>query len=215
MREYQVEGPIAVNVSYYRAGADLFFAGQIQARTEAACARCAEEFDASSSSPFRFVLSPRSIGAANEHNLKVDDLEFSTYDGDEVRPEPPDSRAVDALAADASLVPRGLPRALPALRDQPQPGIVRMPRRAARFAPGGATLDQGLAPVVFVQLKSQEEIDMQAPKRRTSHSKKNQRRSHDALRAVNPGTCASAASPRCRIMFAGIAAPTADVKSPR
>lgn len=36
---------------------------------------------------------------------------------------------------------------------------------------------------------------MQAPKRRTSHSKKNQRRSHDALRAVNPGTCASCGEP--------------------
>jgi len=84
VREYQVEGPIAVNVSYYRAGADLFFAGHIEARTGAACARCAEEFDASSASPFKFVLAPRSIGPANDHNLKIDDLEFSTYDGDEI-----------------------------------------------------------------------------------------------------------------------------------
>lgn len=36
---------------------------------------------------------------------------------------------------------------------------------------------------------------MQAPKRRTSHSKKNKRRSHDALRPVNPGTCPNCGEP--------------------
>jgi large subunit ribosomal protein L32 len=36
---------------------------------------------------------------------------------------------------------------------------------------------------------------MQAPKRRTSHSKKNMRRSHDALRAVNVGACPSCGEP--------------------
>ncbi len=30
---------------------------------------------------------------------------------------------------------------------------------------------------------------MQAPKRRTSHSKRNKRRAHDALTAVNPNSC--------------------------
>jgi large subunit ribosomal protein L32 len=36
---------------------------------------------------------------------------------------------------------------------------------------------------------------MQAPKRRTSHSKKNMRRSHDALSAVNPASCPSCGEP--------------------
>jgi large subunit ribosomal protein L32 len=36
---------------------------------------------------------------------------------------------------------------------------------------------------------------MQAPKRRTSHSKKNKRRAHDALRAVNTARCASCGEP--------------------
>jgi large subunit ribosomal protein L32 len=36
---------------------------------------------------------------------------------------------------------------------------------------------------------------MQAPKRRTSHSKKNKRRAHDALRAVNPSTCSNCGEP--------------------
>jgi large subunit ribosomal protein L32 len=36
---------------------------------------------------------------------------------------------------------------------------------------------------------------MQAPKRRTSHSKRNKRRSHDALRAANPIACAQCGEP--------------------
>ena len=36
---------------------------------------------------------------------------------------------------------------------------------------------------------------MQAPKRRTSHSKKNKRRAHDALRPVHPGTCPNCGEP--------------------
>ena len=34
-----------------------------------------------------------------------------------------------------------------------------------------------------------------APKRRTSHSKKNKRRAHDALQCVNPGTCPHCGEP--------------------
>lgn len=36
---------------------------------------------------------------------------------------------------------------------------------------------------------------MQAPKRRTSKSKRNKRRAHDALLAVNPATCAHCGEP--------------------
>jgi large subunit ribosomal protein L32 len=36
---------------------------------------------------------------------------------------------------------------------------------------------------------------MQAPKRRTSRSKRNQRRAHDALRPVNPVECPQCGEP--------------------
>jgi large subunit ribosomal protein L32 len=36
---------------------------------------------------------------------------------------------------------------------------------------------------------------MQAPKRRTSHSKRNMRRAHDALRPVNPAACPNCGEP--------------------
>ena len=83
IREYQVEGPIAVSVSFYRAGTELFFEGTLKSRTGAICARCAEEFDSDTDRPFRFVLSPKSIGYDSDP-LRAEDLEFSLYEGEDV-----------------------------------------------------------------------------------------------------------------------------------
>ena len=83
IREYHLEGPVEVSVSFYRAGTELFFAGMLKTRTGAVCARCAEDFDAAGDRPFRFVLSPKSIGY-DDDNLRAEDLEFSLYEGDEV-----------------------------------------------------------------------------------------------------------------------------------
>jgi uncharacterized protein len=83
IREYRLEGPVEVSVSFYRAGTELFFSGKLKTRTEAVCARCAEEFDAAGQRPFRFVLSPKAIGY-DDDNLRAEDLEFSLYEGTEV-----------------------------------------------------------------------------------------------------------------------------------
>lgn len=84
LREYRIEGPISVRVSYYRAGTDLFFAGNLHASTHAVCARCAEEFVLPSERRFRFVLTPKAAGFAEEADLHAEDLEFSLYEGDEI-----------------------------------------------------------------------------------------------------------------------------------
>ena len=83
IREYHLEGPVEVSVSFYRAGMELFFNGSLKARTGAVCARCAEEFDATSDRPFRFVLSPKAVGYGDDP-LRAEDLEFSLYEGDQV-----------------------------------------------------------------------------------------------------------------------------------
>ena len=83
IREYHLEGPVDVSVSFYRAGTELFFEGKLKTRTGALCARCAEDFDAAGDGPFRFVLSPKSIGY-DDDTLRAEDLEFSLYEGDEV-----------------------------------------------------------------------------------------------------------------------------------
>ena len=84
IREYRLEGPVSVALTYYRAGTELFFRGEFTAATVGTCARCAEEFVAPSGRPFRYVLAPRSIGDDVNAGLRAEDLEFSLYDGEEV-----------------------------------------------------------------------------------------------------------------------------------
>ncbi len=84
VHEYRVGGPIAVTLSYYRAGTELFFEGELRAPMVASCARCAEEFSAPSARPFRFILAPRAAGEDGDGRLRSEDLEFSLYDGEEI-----------------------------------------------------------------------------------------------------------------------------------
>jgi uncharacterized protein len=88
IREYRLGGPVNVVLSYYRAGTELFFRGELTAATVASCARCAEDFIAPSGRSFRYVLAPRSIGDESKGDLRVEDLEFSLYEGDEVNLTP-------------------------------------------------------------------------------------------------------------------------------
>jgi uncharacterized protein len=83
-REYEIVGPISVEVSVYRAGTDIFFEGTLRAHARTACARCAEEFDIEAEHPFRFVLAPKSVGFGEETGLRIEDMEFSLYEGEEI-----------------------------------------------------------------------------------------------------------------------------------
>jgi uncharacterized protein len=82
VHEFRLTGPVDVEVSYYRAGTELFFTGEIQAPALASCARCAEEFSTANSRGFRYILVPRALHDIG--NEPSDDLEFTVYDGDEI-----------------------------------------------------------------------------------------------------------------------------------
>jgi uncharacterized protein len=85
VHEFRVGGPIAVDLSYYRAGMELFFEGRLSASMVAACARCAEELSAPYVRKFRFVLAPRAAGDdGDDGQVRTEDLEFSLYDGDQI-----------------------------------------------------------------------------------------------------------------------------------
>jgi DUF177 domain-containing protein len=84
VHEFILTEPVAVTVSYYRAGTELFFNGELRAATIAVCARCAEEFETLNKRSFRYISVPRVIGEHNGRGERVDDLEFAVYDGDEV-----------------------------------------------------------------------------------------------------------------------------------
>lgn len=80
--EFHLCRPIGVRLSYYRAGMELFFEGELDAPIAAVCARCAEEFTSDIRRRFRFVLAPRALGADETSDLGEEDLEFSTYEGE-------------------------------------------------------------------------------------------------------------------------------------
>ncbi|HLW70175.1 MAG TPA: DUF177 domain-containing protein [Candidatus Binataceae bacterium] len=82
--EYFLTQPVAVDISHYRAGAEVFLSGSIAAAARANCARCAEEFTATRERPFRYVLAPKAIASDDDKDLRDEDLEFSLYDGDHI-----------------------------------------------------------------------------------------------------------------------------------
>jgi len=89
IRDYTVQGPISVTVSYYRAGTEVFLEGELSARTAAVCARCAEEFVASSTRSFRYVLAPKALDDSTGGGQRDEDVEYSYYLGDEIDLSPP------------------------------------------------------------------------------------------------------------------------------
>jgi DUF177 domain-containing protein len=84
IREYRVDGPILVNLSYYRAGTDVFFKGDLSALVRSTCARCAEDFEAPARRPFRFVMVAEALGEAVEEATRAEGPELSLYQGDEI-----------------------------------------------------------------------------------------------------------------------------------
>jgi uncharacterized protein len=87
IREYHLTEAVAVELSYYRSGMDVVFAGALKAPAEATCARCAEQFATSCARSFRFVLAPKAVGEP-DGDLRAEDLEFSFYEGEEIDVSP-------------------------------------------------------------------------------------------------------------------------------
>lgn len=81
--DFRLVGPLAGEVSYYRAGDKLFFEGRLGATMEGTCARCLVAFSLEVRAPFEFVLTPAVKQHAAEE-LSIEDLSLSFYSGDEV-----------------------------------------------------------------------------------------------------------------------------------
>ncbi len=82
--DYRMPAAVAVHVSYYRAGLDLFFEGTVRGLVCGRCARCAEDYAFRLDAPFRFVLAPRAAAAFGDGALDAEDLALSFYEGREV-----------------------------------------------------------------------------------------------------------------------------------
>lgn len=76
--------PLAVDLTYYRAGLDVVFEGTVACPVQATCARCAEAFVEPLSTAFRMILSPRAVMEQENRELSCDDLGYGFFDGDEI-----------------------------------------------------------------------------------------------------------------------------------
>jgi uncharacterized protein len=88
VQDFRVTRGLQVDVEYYRAGLELFFAGTTHGEVHGSCARCLEDYAFAFERPFRFVLTPRAAGLASHGRegarLRADDLELSQYEGDQI-----------------------------------------------------------------------------------------------------------------------------------
>lgn len=89
--EFRLSEPLAVDVTYYRAGDDLYFSGTLATRLRASCARCLGAYALALDTPFQFVLVPEGSGPSElepDRELEADDLALSFFSGTEIDLEP-------------------------------------------------------------------------------------------------------------------------------
>lgn len=82
--DFRVAPGMAVDLTHYRAGLDLFFTGTLQGDVVGTCARCLEDYTFRLDAPFTFVLAPRADADATEPELSADDLALSFFEGEEI-----------------------------------------------------------------------------------------------------------------------------------
>jgi uncharacterized protein len=82
VHDFQFTTPLEVSITYYRAGDDLFFDGQLRGSAEGSCARCLESFSLQIDVPFQFVLT--AAPGSEREELHAEDLSLSFYSGDEI-----------------------------------------------------------------------------------------------------------------------------------
>jgi uncharacterized protein len=81
MNDYEFCGAATVRLTYYRAGQDLFFEGEVVGPVVGQCARCLETFRFALDVPFRIVFVPRAHRAGESTEEEID---LSHYDGPEI-----------------------------------------------------------------------------------------------------------------------------------
>jgi uncharacterized protein len=81
--DYKLPPHLTVDVTYYRAGNDLFFQGRVDGDVKGTCSRCLEEYTFPLALEFAFVFAPHSERNP-EPDLEEDDADLSFYEGDEV-----------------------------------------------------------------------------------------------------------------------------------
>jgi uncharacterized protein len=85
VREYRFPPFLEVDLTYYRAGQELFFHGRLRGTLQATCSRCLQNFSFELNKEFDFVLSPSPVNPARgAEELNRDDLGLSYYSTEEI-----------------------------------------------------------------------------------------------------------------------------------
>lgn len=82
--DFRVPDGIAVDVSYHRAGLDVFVDGGVRATVRGTCARCLEEYTFSLETPVALVLTPAAAATLRSGALREEDIGLAEYEGDEI-----------------------------------------------------------------------------------------------------------------------------------
>jgi uncharacterized protein len=84
-RDFGFPPALAVHLSYFRSGPELFFSGRLRGQLTGRCGRCVEEFSFVLDQPFEFILTPETKTSAHgAEELHRDDLGLSHYSSDEI-----------------------------------------------------------------------------------------------------------------------------------
>jgi uncharacterized protein len=82
--DFRVPEGIAVEVSYHRAGLDVFVDGAVRATVLGTCARCLGEYTFPLAAPITLVLTPAAAATPRSGALREEDIGLASYEGDEI-----------------------------------------------------------------------------------------------------------------------------------
>lgn len=82
--DFRLADDLLVDVSYHRAGLDVFFEGAVRGAVEGCCARCLGEYRFALEAPLAIVLTPKAAATPRSGVLREEDIGLSTYEGDEI-----------------------------------------------------------------------------------------------------------------------------------
>jgi uncharacterized protein len=82
--DYRLAEGLAVDVSYHRAGLDVFVEGAVRAAVDGRCARCLGDYAFSLDVPLAIVLTPAAAATPTSGALREEDIGLAYYDGDEI-----------------------------------------------------------------------------------------------------------------------------------
>ena len=82
--DFRLADDLWVDVSYHRAGLDVFFDGALRGAVEGCCARCLAHYRFPLEAPLAIVLTPKAAATPRSGGLRQEDIGLSVYEGDEI-----------------------------------------------------------------------------------------------------------------------------------